>query len=101
MRIIEELAPDGNARKLRHTFAQGADKNYYKILTFKLYDMEPGPEFAKFEVNVQRVNENGSFNALVVPHYKRFMTSKEALDYHQYLLDNFEKILGIKEVKAH
>lgn len=101
MRIIEELEPGKNTRKTRHTLVQGSDKRFYKVLTFQLYDMEPGPEFARFEVNVQCVNENGTFSALVVPHYKRFMTLKEAMDYHQKLLDSFEEVLGIKEVKAH
>lgn len=102
MRIIKDLELD-HKKKLKHTFVQGADGNYYKILTFKLYEIDTGPEFARYEVNIQQVDENTTFRKLIVPHFSRFMTAEEALAYHQKVLDNFDSILQLKspETKEH
>ncbi|MFN3485413.1 MAG: hypothetical protein ACK44W_08035 [Planctomycetota bacterium] len=103
MRIIQELPLVARARQLRHTFVQGADEKYYKILTFRLYDFKVPPEFATHETNVEEVNEKGARFVLVQPLIKRFFSEKEALDFHQELLDNFDKILNLKppEKKDH
>ncbi|MBI4242757.1 MAG: hypothetical protein HY606_01600 [Planctomycetes bacterium] len=98
MRIIKELDAD-NIKKFRHTFIQGQDNKNYKILTFKLYDIETGPEFPKFEVNVQQVKEDWTFDRLIVPHYCRFISKEAALDYHRVLLDKFDEILGLKSLQ--
>ena len=91
------------ARQLRHTFVQGADEKYYKILTFRLYDFKVPPEFATHETNVEEVNEKGARYVLVQPLIKRFFSEKEALDFHQELLDNFDTLLNLKapEKKEH
>lgn len=95
MRIIKELKSD-NSKKLKHTLVQATDEHFYKILTFKLYEIETGPEFSQYEVNIQQVEQDETFTKLVVPHFRRFMTKQEALDYHQEVLDKFEQLLGIK-----
>jgi hypothetical protein len=103
MRILQELPLVARARQLRHTFVQGADEKYYKILTFRLYDFKVPPEFATHETNVEEVNEKGARYVLVQPLIKRFFSEKEALDFHQALLDDFDRILNLKapEKKDH
>lgn len=103
MRIIQELPLVARARQLRHTFVQGADEKYYKVLTFRLYDFKVPPEFATHETNVEEVNEKGARYVLVQPLIKRFFSEKEALDFHQALLDDFDRILNLKapEKKDH
>ncbi len=95
MRIVEELVPVGRARQLRHTFVQGADGNHYKILTMRLYDFPTGPEFATHETSVTRVNELGARRDLVQPFLKRFFSEREALDFHQDLLERFDETLRL------
>jgi hypothetical protein len=98
MEVIKELEPS-HARQLRHTFVQGRDGNYYKILTFQLYEMAPPPEFANYEVNVQKVDKQGRFNELVVPFLKRFKVKEDALRLHDELLKEFDNILKLEELK--
>lgn len=103
MKILQELPLVPRARQLRHTFVQGLDEKYYKILTFKLYEFKAPPEFATHETNVEEVNEKGARLVLVQPLIKRFFDEKEALDFHQQLLDTFDETLRLKapEKKEH
>lgn len=96
MKSLKELPLVAQARQLRHTFVQGADEKYYKVLTFKLYDFTPPPEFATHETNVEEVNEQGARFVLVQPLIKRFFNEPEAVAFHQELLDNFDGILNLK-----
>ncbi len=98
MKAIKELELK-HTRQLRHTFVQGRDGNYYKILTFQLYDMPPPSEFANYEVNVQLVDENGRFKELVVPYLKRFKIKDDALKLHDVLLKDFDNILKLEAPK--
>ena len=68
MKILQELPLVQRARQLRHTFVQGRDEKYYKILTFKLYDFKPSPEFATHETNVEEVNERGGRTVVFASH---------------------------------
>src|ERR1043166_6398094 len=95
MKILKELDLVARARQLRHTFVQGADEKYYKVLTFKLYDFASPPEFATHETNVEEVNERGGRTVLVQPLLKRFFSEAEATAFHQELLENFDKILRL------
>ena len=103
MKILKELPLVEQARQLRHTFVQGADENYYKILTFRLYGFPVPPEFATHETNVEEVNEHGGRTVLVQPLIKRFFREEEALTFHQDLLETFDKTLNLKapEKKEH
>jgi len=103
MRILKELPLVEHARQLRHTFVQGVDENYYKVLTFRLYGFPVPPEFATHETNVEEVNENGGRTVLVQPLIKRFFREEEALTFHQDLLESFDKTLNLKapEKKEH
>jgi len=103
MKILKELPLVEQARQLRHTFVQGADENYYKILTFRLYGFPVPPEFATHETNVEEVNEHGGRTVLVQPLIKRFFREDEALSFHQDLLESFDQTLNLKapEKKEH
>src|SRR2546426_8266868 len=96
MKNLKELELVPRARQLRHTFVQGADEKYYKVLTFKLYDFTPSPEFATHETNVEEVNERGGRTVLVQPLIKRFFREDEALAFHQQLLEKFDETLRLK-----
>ena len=97
MKNLKELELVPRARQLRHTFVQGADEKYYKVLTFKLYGFPAPPEFATHETNVEEVNE------LVQPLIKRFFNEAEATAFHQELLEKFDEILRLSppEKKEH
>ena len=103
MKILQELPLVARARQLRHTYLQGADEKHYKVITFRLYDFKAPPEFATHETNVEEVNEKGERFVLVQPLIKRFFNEKEALDFHQQLLDGFDAALNLKapEKKEH
>ena len=103
MQILEELPLVARARQLRHTFVQGADEKHYKIITFKLYDFLPSPEFATHETNVEIVNDKGDRFVLDQPLLKRFFNEEEATTFHQELLETFDEILNLKapEKKEH
>jgi hypothetical protein len=96
MKILQELPLVARARQLRHTFVQGADEKHYKILTFKLYDFKPSPEFATHETNVEEVNATGGRTVLVQPLIKRFFREDEAMAFHQELLEKFDETLRLK-----
>ena len=96
MKILQELPLVQRARQLRHTFVEGLDGNRYKVLTFKLYDFVPAPEFATHEVNVELTNENGGRTVLVQPLIKRFFREDEALAFHQAILESFDQTLRLK-----
>ena len=96
VQILQELEPVVRARQLRHTFVQGADGRHYKVVTFRLYEFPAGPEFATHETNVERVEAGGGRRSLAQPFLKRFFDEKEALAFHQKLLDGFDEILGLK-----
>ena len=96
MKILQELPLVERARQLRHTFVQGLDGKYYKVLTFKLYDFNPPPEFATHETNVEEVNERGGRTVLVQPLIKRFFREDEAMSFHQELLEKFDETLRLK-----
>ena len=96
MKILKELDLVARARQLRHTFVQGADEKYYKVLTFKLYDFNPPPEFATHETNVEEVNERGGRTVLVQPLIKRFFREDEAMAFHQELMEKFDETLRLK-----
>ena len=96
MKILQELPLVERARQLRHTFVQGLDGKYYKVLTFKLYDFHSAPEFATHETNVEEVNERGGRTVLVQPLIKRFFREDEALAFHQELLEKFDETLRLK-----
>lgn len=103
MKILQELPLVARARQLRHTFVTGADEKHYKVITFKLYDFKVSPEFATHEVNVEEVNANGGRTVLVQPLIKRFFQEREALDFHQEVLETFDTLLNLKapEKKEH
>ena len=103
MKILKELELVARARQLRHTFVQGADEKYYKVLTFKLYGFPAPPEFATHETNVEEVNERGGRTVLVQPLIKRFFNEAEATAFHQELLEKFDEILRLSppEKKEH
>jgi hypothetical protein len=96
MKILQELALVARARQLRHTYVQGADEKHYKILTFKLYDFKPSPEFATHETNVEEVNSTGGRLVLIQPLIKRFFREDEAIAFHQELLEKFDETLRLK-----
>ena len=96
MKILQELPLVARARQLRHTFVQGADEKHYKILTFRLYEFTPPPEFATHETNVEEVNERGGRTVLVQPLIKRFFREDEAVAFHQELLEKFDETLRLK-----
>ncbi len=96
MKILQELPLVPRARQLRHTYVQGADEKHYKILTFKLYDFKPSPEFATHETNVEEVNANGGRLVLIQPLIKRFFREDEAMAFHQELLEKFDETLRLK-----
>jgi hypothetical protein len=75
---------------------QGVDEKHYKILTFKLYDFKPSPEFATHETNVEEVNANGGRTVLIQPLIKRFFREDEAIAFHQELLEKFDEMLRLK-----
>lgn len=97
MKIINEIPPR-HTRHLKHTFIQGRDGNYYKVLAFQLYDTTPLAEFANFEVNVQKVNSDGKFKELIVPYLKRFKKKDEALKHYEELINDFDSFLKLPEV---
>ena len=99
MKILQELPLVERARQLRHTFVQGLDEKYYKVLTFKLYDFNPPPEFATHETNVEEVNERGGRTVLVQPLIKRFFREDEAMAFHQELMEKFDEILRLKALE--
>jgi len=103
VKTLEELPLVTRARQLRHTFVQGADEKYYKVLTFRLYDFKAPPEFATHETNVEEVNEKGARLVLVQPLLKRFFREEEAVAFHHELLEKFDEILNLKppEKKEH
>ncbi|HVR86677.1 MAG TPA: hypothetical protein VMU54_20300 [Planctomycetota bacterium] len=96
MKILQELPLVARARQLRHTYVQGADEKHYKILTFKLYEFKPSPEFATHETNVEEVNANGGRTVLIQPLIKRFFREDEAMAFHQELLEKFDETLRLK-----
>ena len=96
MKILQELPLVERARQLRHTFVQGLDEKYYKILTFALYDFKSPPEFATHETNVEEVNERGGRTVLVQPLIKRFFREDEAMAFHQELMEKFDETLRLK-----
>jgi hypothetical protein len=98
MKILEELAPEFD-RQLKHTWVQGRDEKGYKVLTLQLYDKQPPPEFANWEVSVVEVDDRGKIRTLVQPVLKRFFDKKVALDYHQRLLESFDDTLKLAEAK--
>ena len=97
-RIIEECTPEWE-RVLRHTFVQGRDEKYYKVITFQLYDKQPSVEFPNWEVNVEATNERGKRQVLVQPLLKRFFDKQVALDFHEKLLQSFDDSLKLAEPK--
>ena len=103
MKILKELPLVAQARQLRHTFVEGADEKHYKVLSFKLYDFQPAPEFATHEVSVEEVNANGGRTVLVQPLIKRFFREEEAVAFHQEVLESFDQLLRLKapEKKEH
>jgi hypothetical protein len=106
MKVLQELPLVERARQLRHTFVEGLDGKFYKILTFKLYDFQASPEFATHETNVEEVNERGGRTVLVQPLIKRFFREDEAIAFHQQLLEKFDETLRLKapekkDAKAH
>ena len=98
MKVLEDLAPEFD-RQLKHTWVQGRDEKGYKVLTLQLYDKQPPPEFANWEVSVVEVDERGKIRTLVQPILKRFFDRKVALDYHQSLLETFDDTLKLAEAK--
>jgi hypothetical protein len=96
MKILEELPLVARARQLRHTFVQGQDEKYYKILTFRLYDFHCPPEFSTHETNVEEVNARGGRTVLFQPLIKRFFREDEAMAFHQELLEKFDETLRLK-----
>ena len=96
MKILQELPLVERARQLRHTFVQGLDEKYYKVLTFKLYDFNSPPEFSTHETNVEEVNERGGRTVLVQPLIKRFFREDEAMAFHQELMEKFDETLRLK-----
>jgi hypothetical protein len=103
VKILSELPLVQRARQLRHTFVQGADEKFYKVLTFRLYDFKAPPEFATHETNVEEVNERGGRTVLVQPLIKRFFNEAEATAFHQDLLEKFDEVLRLQppEKKEH
>jgi hypothetical protein len=96
MKVLQELPLVARARQLRHTFVLGADEKHYKVITFKLYDFKPAPEFATHEVSVEEVNANGGRTVLIQPLIKRFFREEEATAFHQEVIDGFDRILNLK-----
>lgn len=96
MQILRELDPVPGARQLRHTFVQGTDGKHYKVLTMRLYDFPVGPEFATHETSVEQVTPEGDRRVLVQPFLRRFFAEKEALAFHQELLEKFDETLRLK-----
>jgi hypothetical protein len=96
MKILQELPLVARARQLRHTFVQGQDEKYYKILTFRLYDFHCPPEFSTHETNVEEVNARGGRTVLFQPLIKRFFREDEAMAFHQELLEKFDETLRLK-----
>jgi len=96
MKILQELPLVARARQLRHTYVEGLDQKHYKVLTFKLYDFKPSPEFATHETNVEEVNANGGRTVLIQPLIKRFFREDEAMAFHQELLEKFDETLRLK-----
>jgi hypothetical protein len=96
MKVLQELPLVERARQLRHTFVQGLDGKYYKVLTFKLYDFNASPEFSTHETNVEETNERGGRQVLFQPLIKRFFREDEALAFHQQLLEKFDETLRLK-----
>lgn len=97
MKLLQELPLVPRARQMRHTFVQGRDNNYYKILTFRLYDKTPPPEFPNWETNVEQVDERGARRVLVQPLMRRFFNKDEAVAFHQRLFDHFDEMMHLPE----
>lgn len=95
-RIVREEPLVERARQLRHTLVQGRDSRFYRVITFKLYDLEPAPEFHRFETNVQECEENGTFRVLVQPLLKRFYRQEHAVKFHAELLEHFDSVLNLQ-----
>jgi hypothetical protein len=100
MELVEELTPRVGTRQLRHTMVKGIDTKHYKILTLQLYPSEPPPEFHNFEVNVQRVDEDGTYKELIVPYFRRFYKKDEALEHHEKLLTKLDETLELEAPPA-
>ena len=98
MQILEELKPEFD-RQLRHTWLKGRDGKGYKVLTLQLYDRQPPPEFANWEVSVVEVDERGCIRTLVQPLLRRFFDRGIALDFHRMLLETFDTHFKLAEPK--
>lgn len=79
---------------------RGRDGKCYKILTYRLYDRPPPPEFQNFELNVQLVQEDGGFQELFVPYFRRFFDQAKALEAHERLLAHFDDTLELEAPAA-
>jgi hypothetical protein len=99
MELIRELDPRP-PRQIRHTMVRGRDGNCYKVLTYRLYDRPPPPEFQNFELNVQLVQENGGYQELFVPYFRRFFDQAKALEAHDRLLESFDDTLELEAPAA-
>lgn len=93
--VVKELELK-NPRHARHTLVQGLDGKHYKVFTFQLYDMPPPKEFPTHEVSVHEVNADGSWSVLIQLYLKRFFDKAGALEDHERLLKEFDKVFGLK-----
>lgn len=96
MNLVEEIKPE-HPLQLRHTWVTGRDTKHYKVITVQLYETQPPPEFPNWEVNVQEVDERGKWRVLIQPVLKRFFDRRQALMFHQELLEKFDEALKLQE----
>lgn len=100
MEVVRELGAE-RPRHIRHTLVKGGDGKFYKVLTFRLYDMDPPDEFHNFEVNVMLCDEHGRFSELFVPYYRRTYSQEEAVRHHAELLQTFDETLALQAQAGH
>ncbi|MHC4607040.1 MAG: hypothetical protein ACYTAF_08880, partial [Planctomycetota bacterium] len=97
--VVKEEQAIEQARQLRRTLVQARDGKHFRVLTFRIYDEEPRPEFHRFETSVSECDENGKFRVLIQPLIKRFFREDEARTFHDEVLKDFDALLKIPEPK--
>jgi len=96
MEIVREMETVAGARPLRRTLVRGVDGKRYAVVTSRLYDFTVGPGFATHETAVEQVPPEGGRRVLVQPFLRRFFGEREALAFHQDLLEKFDETLRLK-----
>lgn len=95
MQVVREMSL-AHPKGLRKTLVRGIDDRHYTIYTFRLYDRDPAPEFANFEVNVIQTDDHGDYQLLNQPFFQRFYSREEALARHEDLLESLDKTLQLQ-----